>query len=164
MPFTREQAYQTLAALKPAAVFLQSYGDQRLPENLDIYFGPPGEFFIAPETQEPYAKGRLVPILDDGNFGEVLFYDPDSRSLLQIDVEAPDEVRSVFTSWQQYLADLLIRIGESGVDDESLRRIANLVQFHPVEELFAFYERAQDLADEQYEAAKRQFLSGLPAS
>jgi hypothetical protein len=40
----------------------------RLPENLDVYFGAPEEFFLAPDTLPPYTRGRLVPVLDDGNF------------------------------------------------------------------------------------------------
>src|SRR5262245_11649442 len=105
MAFTRDQAYAALASLKPAPIFLESYRSRPLPENLDIYFGPPEEFFIAPETQDPCTGGRLVPILDDGNFGLVTFLDPDTKALVQIDVESPGEVRASFRHWQQYLAD-----------------------------------------------------------
>ena len=117
MPFTREQAYRALAALKPAPIFLQSYEVKQLPENLDIYFGPPEEFFIAPDTQELYTHGRLVPILDDGHFGLVTLCDPAARTLLQMDVESPED-KTVFRHWQQYLAELMIRIAESIDSDD----------------------------------------------
>jgi hypothetical protein len=68
MPFTREQAFAGLASLNPAPVFLDSYRNRHLVENVEIYFGPPEEFFIAPETQALYTRDRLVPILDDENF------------------------------------------------------------------------------------------------
>src|SRR5262245_30295256 len=99
MAFTREQAFAALASLNPAQVFLDSYRIKRLPENLDIYFGPPEEFFIAPDTQELYTRKRMVPILDDGNFGLVTFLDPDTRELVQIDVESCAESRAVFQHW-----------------------------------------------------------------
>src|SRR5262245_32575415 len=105
MAFTRKQASAAPASFNPAPVFLDSYRVNPLPENLDIYFGPPEEFFIAPDTQELYTHNRLVPILDDGNFGLVTFLDPDTRNLVQIDVESPAETRAVFRHWQQYLAD-----------------------------------------------------------
>ncbi|HEY1378542.1 MAG TPA: hypothetical protein VGF55_17210 [Gemmataceae bacterium] len=161
MAFTRQQAYQTLAALNPAPVFLQSYEVKRLPENLDIHFGPPEEFFLAADTQDPYTRGRLVPLLDDSNFGLVTFYDPADGSLVQMDVEEPGRVRERFANWQQYLADLMIVIGESGVEDERFRRIAGLVQFGHVDELFAFFDRVAALPHDDYHAARRQFVSGI---
>ncbi len=163
MAFSREQAYQALAELKPAPVFLQSYQVQRLPENLDIYFGPPEEFFLAPDTQEPYTRGRLVPILDDGNFGIVTFCDPDERTLVQIDVETPGEVRHEFRVWQQYLADLMLIVGESVDDDDRVRRMAEIVGFRHVDELFDFYASVEDVAHDEYDAARRQFVAGILA-
>jgi hypothetical protein len=127
--FTREQAYDALASLKPAKVFLSSYSVKPLPENLDIYFGPPEEFFIATDTQEPYTHGRLVPILDDGNFGLVTFLDPKTGNLVEVDVESPDKDRATFHDWQHYLADLMNRIEESVDDDEQVRRMARLIGF-----------------------------------
>lgn len=38
MAFTRENAFDSLTSLKPAAVFLDSYRVKPLPKNLDIYF------------------------------------------------------------------------------------------------------------------------------
>jgi len=159
--FTREEAYAALASLNPAPVFLQAYHTERLPENLDISFGVPEEFFIAADSQEPYTHGQMIPILDDGNFGLVTFLNPHTRELVQVDVESPGEVRGVFQNWQQFLADLLIGIGESGVTDEQLRRIAELVGFAHTDALFAFFERIQDANNAEYRALREQFVSSI---
>ncbi len=163
MACTREQAYRTLAALEPAPVFLQSYQGKPLPEDLDIYFGPPEEFFLAPDTQELYTRGRLVPLLDDGNFGLVTFYDPDTRALIQLDVESPHESRTRFENWQQYLADLMIRVAESIESDERIRRIAALVGFAHTDALFEFFRRMEELPADEYEAARAQFIRSIGA-
>jgi hypothetical protein len=160
---TREQALAALASLNPAPVFLQAYHSKRLPENLDIYFGPPEEFFLAPDTQGTYTEGRLVPILDDGNFGIVTFLDPATKSLLKKDVEVPSEVVAQFQNWQQYLADLLIWIAETVEDDDAVRRIAGVLQFKYADETLAFLERVAHEPHDQYETSKSAFLSSLKA-
>jgi len=157
MPFTRDQAYAALASLNPAQVFLDSYRTKKLPENLEIYFGPPEEFFIAPDTQALYSKNRLIPILDDGNFRLVTFLDPDTRKLIQMDIESPDEDRVSFNHWQQYLADLMITIGESVDSDDLLPRMADLIGFTHVEELFDYFDQTEDAWSE----ARRQFLASI---
>lgn len=163
MAFTREQACAALASLNPAQVFLESYRVRSLPENLDIYFGPPEEFFIAPETQGLYTHDRLVPILDDGNFGLVTFLDPGTRELVQRDVEAPDEARATYSHWQQYLADLMLRVGEAEDDDDRVRRIAALVDFSHTDALYQYFERSQALSGEAWWEARRQFPLSIPA-
>jgi hypothetical protein len=161
--FTREQALDALTSLKPAAVFLDSYRVKPLPENLNIYFGSPEEFFIAPDTQEVYTRNRLIPILDDGNFGLVTFLDPDSKELVQIYVESPDEIRETFRHWQQYLASLMIQVGESVDEDERVRRMAKLVGFAHMDELIAYFARSQGLSGDALRDARRRFLLAIPA-
>jgi hypothetical protein len=163
MAVTREQAYAALASLNPAPVFLDLYRVKQLPENLDIYVGPPEEFFIASDTQELYTRNRLVPILDDGNFGLVTFLEPDTRELIQMDVESPEESRAIFLHWQQYLADLMMRIGESMDDDSRLRRIAELVGFAHTDKLFEHFARTQDVSGDAWWEARRQFPLSLSA-
>ena len=162
MAFTREQSLAALASLDPATVFLDSYRIERLPENLDIYFGPPEEFFLAPDTQVLYTNNRLIPILDDGNFGVVTFLDPDTRDIVLMGVEFPDESRTTFRNWQQYLAALMICIGESVEEDERVRQIAKLVGFSHLDALFAFFGQVHGLGSEAWRDAKRKFLSGIP--
>lgn len=91
MAFTRDEAYEALASLNPAPIFLESYRVRSLPENLDIYFGPPEEFFIASDTQDRYTGGRLVPILDDGNFRLVTFLIGNTRINLKTSSAAEAE-------------------------------------------------------------------------
>jgi hypothetical protein len=160
---TREEAYAALASLNPAPMFLESYRVRPLPGNLDIYFGPPDEFFIAPETQELYTRNLLIPILDDGNFGLVAFLDPSNRELVQLNIASPDESGATFWHWQQYLADLMVRIGESLDEDELVRRIARLVGFAHTDKLFAYFAPARALNGDVWWEARRQFPLSISA-
>jgi hypothetical protein len=158
---TRKQAFEALKALNPAPVFLQSYQDERLPENLDIFFRPPEELFLAPETQTAYTQGRLIPILDDGNFGIVTFYDPSTGSLIQKDVESPAEIRAQFHNWQQYLAHLVVRIAETVDDETRVERMATLLQFKYCNEVFAFLDEVATEPYERYHSKRQKFISDL---
>src|SRR5262245_8976559 len=162
MAFTREQAFKALSSLKPAQVFLDSYSVSPLPEDLDIYFRPPEEFFIGPDQQDAYTRGRLIPILDDGNFDLVTFLDPETKALVQIDIETPHEDRATFEHWQQYLADLMVRIGESVDDDDRVRRMADLVGFAHTRELFEYFDRSRNLHGAEAEEARRLFIASIP--
>ena len=160
----RDQARHALGLLNPSPVFLRAYEDQRLPEDLDIYVGCPEEFFLAPDTLPAYTEGCLIPILDDGNFSLITFYDPTSGGLVQKDIESPHEVRARFAGWQQYLADLMIRIAESIDDDDRLRGVARLIDFHHIDELLAFLHACRDQPPaEEYTRRKARFLDGIPA-
>ena len=163
MPFSRAQALNALRTWNPAPVFLDAYATKHLPENLDIYFGPPEEFFLAPDTQARYTKNRLIPLLDDGNFGLVIFHDPDRRILIELDVEAPDEVRHSYQNWQQYLAGLMLRIGESIDDDHRVSRMADLVGFKHAADLLELWRLIADLPHAEYERSCAAFVAGLPA-
>lgn len=158
----RSRARQHLASLNPAPVFLQAYESKRLPEDLDIYVGCPEEFFLASDTLPAYIGDSLIPILDDGNFGIVTFYDVTDGSLIQKDIESPGEVIARFAHWQQYLADLMIRIGESVEDEDQLRRIAQLIGFLHFPALMAFFD---DCADNprpsEYEGRRLRFIAGI---
>jgi hypothetical protein len=162
MPVTRDQAYKALSSLNPARVFLDSYRVSPLPENLDIYFRPPDEFFDAPDQQELCTRGRLIPILDDGSFELITFLDPESKALVQIDIDTPGEVRATFSHWQQYLADLMMRIGESVDDDDRVRRKAELVGFAHTAKLFGYFDRARDFEGQAAEEARRLFPLSIP--
>ena len=165
MAFTREQAYEALASLNPAPVFLDAYRVRPLPENLDIYLGPPEEFFIAPDTQEAYTHNHLIPILDDGNFDLVTFLAPDTGALIQMSVESPDDPPgATFRHWQQYLADLMIRIGECVDGDQRVARIAQLIGFAYTDELFAYFARTQALTGDAWWEERRRFPLGILSS
>jgi hypothetical protein len=102
-----------------------------------------------------------VPILDDGNFGLVTFHDPNARRLLEIYVETPGEICAEFNNWQQYLANLLLRIGEAEDDDARVLRVSELVGFRYAEELFDFWHRTNTLRGDEFNAESRNFLAGI---
>lgn len=154
----RDQAFDTLASLNPSPIFLEAYRSRRLPEDLDLYFGCPEEFFLAPDTLAAYTEGRLIPILDDGNFGIVTFYDPASGALVQKHVESPREIRATFANWRQYLAALMVDVAEAIDDDDRLRRIADIVGFRDVDPLLAFLDACRDETPEEFDSRKARFL------
>jgi hypothetical protein len=161
MPVTREEALAALGRLNPAPVFLQSYRDQRLPESLEIFFGPPEELFLAPEWQSAYTEDRLIPLLDDGNFGLVTFHDPATGQLVQKDIESPDQVVATFASWPQFLADLMIDIAENTDDDEAIGRIAGLVGFDRLPELLAFLASSVGQDPRLYRGRRAAFVASF---
>jgi len=160
MVVTREQALSTLKALGAASIFVQSYRDEHLPKDLDLFFRPPEEFFLSPDTQERYTDGQLIPLLDDGSFNLVLFYDPESKLLLRKFVERPTDAIHYF-NWQQYLADLMITIAESIDDDDEteLVEIARLLEFKYLQETIAFLDTVS--GQDHYETRKAEFIAAL---
>jgi hypothetical protein len=155
---TREESLAALESLGVANVFADSYRSKKLPHNLDIHFGPPEEFFLAPDTHDVYTNGRLIPLLDDGNFGIVTFLDPDTSNFVQVDVEEPEDSRTVLTSWQQYLADVFIGIAESGADDDELAVIAKLIGFQHMDRTLEFIDSAPDFG---WCEARDEFIASL---
>jgi hypothetical protein len=158
---TREQARESLARFNAAPVFLDAYVYKRLPLRLDTYFRPPEPFFRPPDAPSEYLEGRLIPILDDGNFGIITFYNPANGVLVQKDVEAPREVLATFSNWQQYLADLMIRAAESSEDDERLRQISELIEFRYFDALMAFFNAHEHEAHYEYQRHKAEFIAGI---
>ncbi len=159
MKVTREQAKDCLKSIEVAPIFEQSYESKRLPKELDIFFGPPEEFFLAPDTQRSYSNAVLIPILDDGNFDRVLFYDPQTNSFVEKSIEEPDYACPL-ASWQQYLASLMIRIIE-GIDaeDSELAEIADLIAFKHLDKTLAFLDSV--LEDDDYREKQNQFIAEL---
>jgi hypothetical protein len=154
---TRDQAMETLLSLGVGAIFIQSYLDKDLPDGLEMYFRPPEEFFLAPDTQEPYTHGRLIPLLDNGSFSLVLFYDPDSKSFVRKYIEDPDDagMQSHYKNWQQYLVDLMIDMVEAEEDDERLKKMAERIEFSRLDEVIDFVESMQAV---DYEEKNEQTL------
>lgn len=159
MKVTREQARDCLKSLKVAPIFEQSYESRRLPKELDIFFGPPEEFFLAPDTQRSYTDVVQIPILDDGNFDRVLFYDQQTRTFVEKSIEEPDYA-CPFANWQQYLASLMIRIAEgTDAEDLELAEIADLIAFKYLDQTLAFIDSL--LEDDNYGEKQNQFIAGL---
>ncbi len=161
---TRDRAYAVLASLKPAQVFLDSYNMKTLPLNLQFLFGPPEEFFMAsPEQLAHYdATERLVPLLDDGNFDSILYYDPDRHEFVLKYVE-DEEPTAVFKNWQQYLASLIRRLVETGDEDDNLRRTAEIIGFHDLDATLAHLASTAGLPSEEDAREWDRFVASLEA-
>jgi hypothetical protein len=87
---------------------------------------------------------------------------PQSRGIIKKSFEEPSSRLEAFQSWGQFVADLMIRIGEVIDDDEDrLRRIAALVGFRHVEELIEFLPRPDryDGGEEDVVRRKRQWFA-----
>jgi hypothetical protein len=104
------------------------------------------------------SKCPNVTVCEDGNFGVVTFYDRDAESFVQKAVESPQASPLVLASWQQYLADLFIRIAESGVSDEELEQIAGVIGFRHMERTLAFMESTDDT---EWSTRRREFIASL---
>lgn len=164
MEFTREQSFNALASLQPAAVFLEAYQGHSLPHNLASFFGPPEELFIAPDSQAPYTKGHLIPLLDDGCFCTVTLFNPSTGRLIQRSMELPEEGIVTLQNWQQYLATVMLRMAESLEEEEdAIRAIAAILDFHHVDALLAHLEHAQALTGDAWWQARAAFPVSLPA-
>jgi hypothetical protein len=146
--------------LAPSSVFLDAYRMERLPEDLDCFVGVPEEFFLAPDTLAPYVGKDLIPILDDGNFGTVLFLDSASGALVEQFVEAPGETVASYKSWQEYLAALFIRIAGSVDDDDQLRKIALLIGYSHGDRALTFLAGLSQVPGEDQKARIRDFVAG----
>lgn len=159
----REEGYSWLQALGVARVFLESYRVRRLPEDLDNRFGPPEEFFtLDSSSQSDYDEGgRLVALLDDGNFDAILFFDRLRGDFVLKDVEIPSRVQRRFASWQQYLATLVRDLWEAERSDAALGRVAELIGFSHLPATISLLERVNESSDSEREAAWQAFIDGL---
>lgn len=155
MPVTREQSYAALASLHPAPIFLQCYQQEALPDMMELFFRPPVVFFISPEIQTQYTHDVLIPILDEGSFDTALLLHPHSGELFCYSIEWPQQALRSYANWQQYLADLMLRIAEIEEDDAEVVRLGKLIGFEDFDALFALLA----LNGEDYRAASAQFAS-----
>ena len=105
----------------------------------------------------------MIPILDDGNFGIVTFLDPETRTIVQKDVERPFEEYARFEKWQQYLGSLVINMAESIDDDERLRLMSDLIGYKYFEETLTLLDSLGNAPYEEYQRAKAGFLAILRA-
>lgn len=162
MAVTREQALETLESLGVAAIFIHAYLDNELPDHMELYFRPPDEFFLAPDTQEEYTQGRLIPLLDNGSFNLVLFYDPESKTFVRKYVEDPDDpnTQTHYANWNQYLADLMIDIVEGAEEDDDgeLEKIAKRIEFERLYDVIAFVDSLSSVPYEEHDERRSGFI------
>ena len=117
---------------------------------------------MAPDQQDRYTQGGLTPLLDDGNFGLVLFFEPATGGFVEKDVERPDDVRHRYENWHQYLANQVIRMAESGVSDERLQSISSEIGFRHLAAAIQFLDRCGDLPADEFERQRQEFLTSVP--
>ena len=75
-----------------------------------------------------------------------------------MDVEEPEDSRTVLTSWQQYLADVFIRIAESGADDHELAVLAQVIGFLHMDRTLEFMDSSPNSA---WCEARAEFIASL---
>ncbi|NNJ26435.1 hypothetical protein [Alienimonas chondri] len=170
-PATRADGRAALSRWNPAPFFLELYDkstsrrritwDDPVAELASFSVGVPDELFIAPGSQQHHTRGVLIPLLDNGNFDEVLF-DDSAGGLVSMLVE-DETVRIQFVNWDQYLAYLMIQISEAVDDDATLLRIGQLIGFAHTTTLLQFLDNTAG-SSQTFEGAKtnqRRFLDGL---
>ena len=77
-----KESLEIIRSLGLPIVFEDLYWGRAVPLDLDIYMSYPAQF--RDETLDdwrPLTNGRLVPLVDDGNFFNICFFDPDRTSL-----------------------------------------------------------------------------------
>lgn len=110
-----------------------------MPENLDTFIRSPEEVFasLTADQQADFTDSRLIPVPGNATFVALLI--PAHRPIVVKHFEDPSLVSDMVETWERYVANLMIHIGEViDEDDERLRRIAALLRFEPIGELLKF--------------------------
>jgi hypothetical protein len=106
----------------------------------------PNEFRNATlDEWKPLTEGRLIPIVDDGNFYNICLFDPQRRKFVMKFVEEPEQTVREFDSWQQYLAYALLEIAESGPGEDELAQLAEVMGFRYTPELLSLLRDDSDI-------------------
>jgi hypothetical protein len=154
------ESLDTIRTLGLAPVFEDLYFGREVPANLQIYMRYPTEFRnTTPDKWNPLTEGgRLVPIVDDGNFYNICLFDALRRKFVVKSVEEPERMVREFDSWQQYLAYTLLEIGDSGASENELIQVAETVEFRHTAELLSFLREMETLSDREIDQRAAQFI------
>ena len=77
------ESLNTIRSLGLAPIFEDLYFGREVPANLRVYMSYPSQFRSASlSTWLPLTEGRLIPIVDDGNFYDICLYDPQQRKFV----------------------------------------------------------------------------------
>ncbi|HET7213319.1 MAG TPA: hypothetical protein VFL79_07025 [Terriglobia bacterium] len=87
-----------------------------------------------------------------------ILFDTQRRRFVTRSVEEPAVTVQEFDSWQQYLAQRLLEIADSGLDDTELEGVAKTVGFTRTAELIALLDNMENLTDEEAEERVAQFI------
>jgi hypothetical protein len=153
------ESLDTMRRLRLAGVFEDLFFGRSVPADLQIYMSYPSRFHDTTLGDwQPLTDGGLIPIVDDGNFYDICFFDPNRRKFVLKFVEEPRTIVREFDSWQQFLAYKLLDIAESGPDEDTLVELADAVGFTHTRELLSVLREMKALADDDVEGRAEQFI------
>ena len=143
------ESLNTIRSLELPSVVEDLYFGRSVPSNLQIYLKYPSEFHNRRvEECRMLTAGGVVPLLSDGNFSDIYCFDASRRKFVIKSAEEPDKTQREFDSWQQFLAYKLLEIADSGVTDDELVSIADVLEFSHTDELISLLHRMEELSDE----------------
>jgi hypothetical protein len=154
-----KESLETIRSLELSGVFEDLYWGRDVPFDLDIYMSYPAQFRdTSLEDWHPLTSGGLVPVVDDGNFYNICFLDPDRNVFVVKFIGNPDVIISEYSSWQQYLANCLMEMADSGLGQRELIAIATKVGFDDLNALSSLLNELEQLADEVIEHRVNEFV------
>ncbi|HXH50591.1 MAG TPA: hypothetical protein VNM47_14720 [Terriglobia bacterium] len=153
------ESLNVIRSLGLAPVFEDLYFGRDVPDGLETYMRYPAEFRnTSLDDWQSLTSGGLVPIVDDGNLQEVCLFDTQRRRFVTKSIEEPAEIVQEFDSWQQYLAQRLLEIADSGLDDTELEDVASTVGFERTAELIALLDEMESMTDAEAEERAARFI------
>ena len=153
------ESLNIIRSLGLAPVFEDLYFGRDVPAGLVTYMRYPAEFRnTSLDDWQSLTSGGLVPIVDDGNFQEVCLFDTQRRRFVTKSIEEPAENVQEFDSWQQYLAQRLLEIADSGLDYTELGDVASTVGFERTAELIALLDEMESMTDAEAEERAERFV------
>jgi hypothetical protein len=158
----REDALECLARLGLPEVFRRLYTGGPVAPRVAAHFRCPEAVFYHPDANGSSLKGRMVPLFVDPESGQRVFFDPEAGEFVEAKDGASFVLAPHFRSWQQYLAERLIRIAEAGAGEEELKAVAEATGFKYVQEVLAFRDACLDHPAEEYQDRRRTCLVWLP--
>ncbi|MEO0588699.1 MAG: hypothetical protein AAF078_13800 [Planctomycetota bacterium] len=142
---TREEARESIIALKLPPIVLDIFDDQPLPFDLANIMRSPCELFaMSSSEQSKYGNGHYTPIWSSSSGYSVVAHhrENDVGFFVRFNLEAPESLKhAVRMNWQQLLIAEFQFLWESEYSDADLEEIARLFDFRHVREV------ARGLAD-----------------
>jgi hypothetical protein len=158
------ESLNAIRSLDISPVFEDLYFGKAVPANLQIYLRYPTQFHnTSLNDWEPLTAGGLIPIVDDGNFGEICLFDQARRKFVVKSPEEPGRIEREFDTWQQFLACKLLEIADSGLSDEELVEVADAVKFRHTPKLLLLLQEMDELSDHEIKEAADDFIEACAA-
>ena len=153
------ESLNVIRSLGLAPVFEDLYFGREVAAGLETCMRYPDEFRNSSLADwKSLTSGGLVPIVDDGNFQEVCLFDTQRHRFVVKSVEEPTEIVREFASWQQYLAQRLLEMADSGMDDAELEQVAKTMGFLRTGEFIDLLNEMESLTDAEAEKLAARFV------